>query len=85
VSNGGKFKLYTVQNSLIFPTPTQLRISFERAIHTTEKHQSDTDTEKYEKLPKFEQHFEWVSRIFKLNLLTRKSTDKNNMKVAQIF
>jgi hypothetical protein len=27
--------------------PTQPRISFERAIHTTEKHQSDTDTEKY--------------------------------------
>jgi hypothetical protein len=30
VSNGGKFKLYTVLNSLIFPTPTQPRISFER-------------------------------------------------------
>jgi hypothetical protein len=39
----------------------------------------------YEKLPKFEQHFELVSRIVKLNLLTRKSTDKNNMEVAQIF
>jgi hypothetical protein len=33
VSNGGKFKLYTVLNGLIFPTPTQLRISFERAIY----------------------------------------------------
>jgi hypothetical protein len=32
VSNGGKFKLYTVLNGLIFPTPTQSRISFERAI-----------------------------------------------------
>jgi hypothetical protein len=32
VSNGGKFKLYTVLNGLIFPVPTQLRISFERAI-----------------------------------------------------
>jgi hypothetical protein len=31
----------------------------------------------YEKLPKFEQHFELVSRIVKLNLLKRKSTDKN--------
>jgi hypothetical protein len=31
----------------------------------------------YEKLTKFEQHFELVSRILKLNLLTRKSTDKN--------
>jgi hypothetical protein len=30
----------------------------------------------YEKLPKFEQHFELISRIVKLNLLTRKSTDK---------
>jgi hypothetical protein len=30
----------------------------------------------YEKLPKFEQHFELVSRIVKLNLLTCKSTDK---------
>jgi hypothetical protein len=30
----------------------------------------------YEKLPKFEQHFELVSRIVTLNLLTRKSTDK---------
>jgi hypothetical protein len=39
----------------------------------------------YEKLSKFEQHFELVSRIVKLNLLTRKSTDKNNMEVAQIF
>jgi hypothetical protein len=32
VSNGGKFKLYTVLNGLIFLTPTQPRISFERAI-----------------------------------------------------
>jgi hypothetical protein len=32
VSNGGKFKLYTVLNGLIFPTPTQPRILFERAI-----------------------------------------------------
>jgi hypothetical protein len=39
----------------------------------------------YEKLTKFEQHFELVSRIVKLNLLTRKSTGKNNMEVAQIF
>jgi hypothetical protein len=31
----------------------------------------------YEKLPKFEQHFELVSRIVKLNLLTLKSTYKN--------
>jgi hypothetical protein len=31
VSNGGKFKLYTVLNGLIFPTPTQPRISFEHA------------------------------------------------------
>jgi hypothetical protein len=31
----------------------------------------------YEKLPKFEQHFELVSRIVKLNFFTRKSTDKN--------
>jgi hypothetical protein len=31
----------------------------------------------YEKLPKFEQHFELVSRIVTLNLLTCKSTDKN--------
>jgi hypothetical protein len=29
------------------------------------------------KLLKFEQHFEFVSHIVKLNLLTRKSTDKN--------
>jgi hypothetical protein len=32
VSNGGKFKLYTVLNGLLFSTPTQPRISFERAI-----------------------------------------------------
>jgi hypothetical protein len=32
VSKGGKFKLYTVLNGLIFPTPTQPRISFEHAI-----------------------------------------------------
>jgi hypothetical protein len=35
VSNGGKFNLYTVLNGLIFPTPTQPRISFERAILTS--------------------------------------------------
>jgi hypothetical protein len=28
-------------------------------------------------MPKFEQHFELISRTVKLNLLTRKSTDKN--------
>jgi hypothetical protein len=32
VSNGGKFKLYTVPNGLIFSTPTQLKFSFERMI-----------------------------------------------------
>jgi hypothetical protein len=32
MSNGGKFKLYTVLNDLIFPTATQPRISLERAI-----------------------------------------------------
>jgi hypothetical protein len=31
----------------------------------------------YEKLPKFEQYFELVSHVVKLNLLTRKTTDKN--------
>jgi hypothetical protein len=31
----------------------------------------------YEKWPKFEEHFELVSPIVKLNLLTRKSTDRN--------
>jgi hypothetical protein len=36
VSNGGKFKLYTVLNGLIFPTPTQPRISFERPIEESE-------------------------------------------------
>jgi hypothetical protein len=37
--NGGKFKLYTVRNGLIFPKPTQPRISFEplrsRPVHFT--------------------------------------------------
>jgi hypothetical protein len=32
VSNGGKFKLYTVLNGLLFPRLTEPRISFERAI-----------------------------------------------------
>jgi hypothetical protein len=32
VSNGGKFKIYTVLG-LIFPTPTQTRILFESAIY----------------------------------------------------
>jgi hypothetical protein len=35
VSNGGKFKLYTVLNGLIFPTPTKPRISFELPILKT--------------------------------------------------
>jgi hypothetical protein len=30
VSNGGKLKLYTVPDGLLFSTPTQLRFSFER-------------------------------------------------------
>jgi hypothetical protein len=36
VSIGGKFKLYTVLNGLLFPKPTQPRISFERAISTSQ-------------------------------------------------
>jgi hypothetical protein len=35
VSKGGKFKIYTVLNRLIFPTPTQPRISIEGAIDIT--------------------------------------------------
>jgi hypothetical protein len=35
VSNGGKFKLYTLPNGLFFSTPTLPRISFERMIPTT--------------------------------------------------
>jgi hypothetical protein len=42
VSNGGKFKLYTVLNNLLFSTPTQPRILFDcmilhiRVVFTTE-------------------------------------------------
>jgi hypothetical protein len=32
VSNGGKFKLYTVPNGLLFSTPPEPRFSFERMI-----------------------------------------------------
>jgi hypothetical protein len=32
MSNGGKFKLYTVSNDLLSSTPTQPRFSFERSI-----------------------------------------------------
>jgi hypothetical protein len=32
MSNGGKFKLYSVLNGLLFLTPIQPRISFERMI-----------------------------------------------------
>jgi hypothetical protein len=32
VSNGGKFKLYTVPNGLLFSTPTQPKFSFEPMI-----------------------------------------------------
>jgi hypothetical protein len=39
----------------------------------------------YKKLSKFEQYFELVSRIVKLKILTSKTTDKNNMEVAQTF
>jgi hypothetical protein len=35
LSSGGKFKVYTVLNGLIFPTPTQPGISFERAIDSS--------------------------------------------------
>jgi hypothetical protein len=37
VSNGGKFKLGSILNGFIFPTPTQPGISFERAIYVTGK------------------------------------------------
>jgi hypothetical protein len=40
MSNGGKFKLYTVLNGLIFPTPTQPRISFERPVQKLNLKQS---------------------------------------------
>jgi signal recognition particle receptor subunit beta len=33
VSNGGKFKFYTVSNGVLFSTPTQPRFSFERMIY----------------------------------------------------
>jgi hypothetical protein len=33
MSNGGKFKLYTVPNGLLFSMPTQPRFSFERMIY----------------------------------------------------
>jgi hypothetical protein len=36
MSNSGKFKFYTVLNGLIFPTPTQPRISFEGALEPEE-------------------------------------------------
>jgi hypothetical protein len=42
VSNGGKFKHYTVLDGLIFPTPTQPRISFERAIYCVIRIKSGT-------------------------------------------
>jgi hypothetical protein len=38
----------------------------------------------YEKLPKFEQYFELVSRIVKL-ILTPDNRQKHNMEVAQTF
>jgi hypothetical protein len=43
VSNGGKFKLYTVLNGLIFPTPTQPRISFERPIQDLVAYETKTN------------------------------------------
>jgi hypothetical protein len=54
-----------------------------KSVHTGENSQILTVSNKkviflcYEKLPRFEQYFELVSRIVKLNLLKRKSTDKN--------
>jgi hypothetical protein len=42
VSNCGKFKLYTVLNGLLFPTPAQPRISFERAIEYSVKSRSES-------------------------------------------
>jgi hypothetical protein len=42
VSNCGKFKLYTVLNGLLFPTPTHPRISFERAIEYSVKSRSES-------------------------------------------
>lgn len=38
VSNGGKFKLYTVRNGLLFSMPTQPGFSFERMILTRLRH-----------------------------------------------
>jgi hypothetical protein len=37
VSNGGKFKLKTVPNGLLFSTPTQPRISFKRMIYFSDQ------------------------------------------------
>jgi hypothetical protein len=38
LSSGGKFKFYTVLNGLLFSTPTQAGISFERMIDVTKKY-----------------------------------------------
>jgi hypothetical protein len=67
--------------------PTNKTLNTANKILNEKKNRSNFLEKKlcYEKLTKFEQHFELVSRIVKLNLLTRKSTDKNNMEVAQIF
>jgi hypothetical protein len=46
VSNGGKFKLYTVLNDLFFPTLTQPRILFERAISCTRNSREDLNLSK---------------------------------------
>jgi hypothetical protein len=50
-----------------------------KTLNTANKNKSNFSKKNlcYEKLPKFEQHFELVSRIVTLNLLTGKSTDKN--------
>jgi hypothetical protein len=37
VSNGGKFKLYTVPDGLFFSTPTQPRFPFELMIEVAKK------------------------------------------------
>jgi hypothetical protein len=68
------FKLFFVKEY-----PTNKTLNTANKILMKKKNKSNFPEKNlcYEKLPKFEQHFELVSRIVTLNLLTCKSTDKN--------
>jgi hypothetical protein len=68
------FKLFFAKE---YPTNKTLNIGNQILMKNYKSYFLEKKNVRYKKLSKFEQYFELVSRIVKLKILTRKTTDKN--------